>query len=691
MNNDSKAVTVYMDDDKTKVFKKDGKNEPWNEIYTTTVNPKSVNITDDKETYFCSNRLDNNVRTFTAKKGFMFNDVREDNIHIWTTNNESEYANKVEYSKHSSGALGLTLYLCDGRRKLFVKESGYNCWHDIDLFKVNLKSINIDCEHDCYAFKNVLKNNLRTFTATAGFAFNYVIEYIDDKNRYQIWKANNENEYANKIEVDLMNNDAKAVTIHMAGDKTKVYKKDAKNEPWNEIYTTRVNPKPINIDDDKETYFYSNKFDNDVRTFTAKHGFMFNHARCFAKNTWVDIWKTDKEDEYSRKIEVWGYKLTIYIGEGTTGSTKVFIKGSDGKWEQCFFGCNRATETASEPQPSSMPVDNSTKTGGSPETTKEEGDVKAGVTSPEFGISQNAGEKDPANKEVGSNEGLKHGIYPELSGQSVYNEQAGPTPDGSFGHVMETGLSAEDGMKTDGHGVEISDHVMSTPGHFMTTGGPYDRDTISHGLTSPGSYSIPYDRDARAHGMTSPGSRSMPHDRYVHTHNMTAGLQAQEGMSSGRSFGPEYQYRGGSYRTLSSDYDVHPHGMPPTNRVTAPLNPVPEGDGYGSTPSGPYSHGPSGHMATGGYDMTSGGPHPEDDMMAGSHTMPTPGFGMSSPGTHGMPSSGSYSSDPSPHEMAMVQHLVDHSVLVMKAMNPLLPIFHTILMSIHMLRHLVME
>ncbi|UKJ89252.1 hypothetical protein MACJ_002500 [Theileria orientalis] len=48
-----------------------------------------------------------------------------------------------------------------------------------------------------------------------------------------------------------------------------------------------------------------------------------------------EIWKTDKSDEYSKKVVADFAKnvVTIYIGSGE-GSTKVFTKGSDGTWKE---------------------------------------------------------------------------------------------------------------------------------------------------------------------------------------------------------------------------------------------------------------------------------------------------------------------------------------------------------------------
>ncbi|UVC50253.1 hypothetical protein MACK_004129 [Theileria orientalis] len=168
-----------------------------------------------------------------------------------------------------------------------------------------------------------------TYTAKDNNAFKLV---KDDKT--EVWKATDANSYSTRVEVEFLANDGKAVTIYL-DDKTKIFIKESGTQSFAEIDTTKVNAKSININYPYESYFYKNEFENNIRTFTAKKGFAFKGANEYVDNNKVEIWKTDKESEYANKIvNEGGNKVTIHIGEGTSASTKVFNKGTDGKWTE---------------------------------------------------------------------------------------------------------------------------------------------------------------------------------------------------------------------------------------------------------------------------------------------------------------------------------------------------------------------
>ncbi|UKJ89297.2 hypothetical protein MACJ_002545 [Theileria orientalis] len=327
MNNDGKAVTLYLNDDRTKVFKKDGKNDSWNEIDVSKVNPKPINIDEDKQTYFYSNNLYKFFRLFMSKKGFAFNVVKDSNTDIWATTDESEYANKIILDHINNDLMLLTIYFTDDKNKLFTKEVKNDSWNEIDLSIVNPRSVNIKDNKDSYFYTNKLDKSVRTFVAKTGFAFNDVNDYIDGQ-KVEIWKTDQETEYGNKIRIDVMDNDLKLLTIYFADDTTKLFSKDGKYQPWNEIDTNKVNPRSVNITDTKESYFYSNKLDENVRTFESKKGFSFNIVNEIIDCNKVEIWKTDQESEYSNMIEVDlmnndGKAVTLYMNDDRT---KVFTK-----------------------------------------------------------------------------------------------------------------------------------------------------------------------------------------------------------------------------------------------------------------------------------------------------------------------------------------------------------------------------
>ncbi|UKJ89405.2 hypothetical protein MACJ_002655 [Theileria orientalis] len=311
-----------------------------------TSTPKTgidLNIRSDTQStdMFGCNKLGQYL-TYTAKDNYAFKLVKDCDTEVWEATDSTEHSLKVEVDRLDNDSKAVIVYLYgDNKTKVFKKDGKKKPWNEIDTTRVTRKSINIDYPDETYFYKNELDNNIRTFTAKQGFTFNVVNEYIDDK-MVEIWKADNESEYVNKIEVDLIDDDAKAFTVYLGDNKTKVFKKDGTNDPWNEFYTTRLNPKPVNINYLYECYFYKNELNNNVRTFTAKKGFAFNLVNEIIDDNKIVIWKTSNESEYAKKVVVEDNKVTIYIGDD--GTEKLIEKGSDGKWPGATIG---STSTSS--------------------------------------------------------------------------------------------------------------------------------------------------------------------------------------------------------------------------------------------------------------------------------------------------------------------------------------------------------
>ncbi|BAM41639.1 uncharacterized protein TOT_040000020 [Theileria orientalis strain Shintoku] len=340
LNNDSKAVTLYFPDKKTKVFKKDGKNQQWNEIGTSKVNPEGVNIDSHYDCYSYTNVIKDKIRTFLPKTGFAFNCaneyVNDKKTEIWKTNNESEYANKIEVDNINNHTRAIIIHFPENKTEVFWKYRKNDKWKKFDTTEVNRKTINISYLQECYIFKNELINNVRTFTAKKGFVFKGTIEFINDK-KVGIWKTDKESEYSNKIEVDLMNNDAKAITFYLPENRTKVLKKDGINESWTEIDTTKLNPMSLNISSHNDTYFYYTKLHGSIRTFEPRIGFAFNVVDEFIGGQKAEIWTTTNQKEFAKKVvfakhSSGKFDVTIHYGEGYK---KLFIKESEDKgWKE---------------------------------------------------------------------------------------------------------------------------------------------------------------------------------------------------------------------------------------------------------------------------------------------------------------------------------------------------------------------
>nr|PVC50579.1 hypothetical protein MACL_00002170 [Theileria orientalis] len=289
-------------------------------IASIDLNILKINSSD---TYNCSKH--GQYVIYTAKGNNRFNSVNEDSTEVWRATDSKNYSPRVDLDLIDNNLKAVTIHFPEKKTKVFTKNGNNEPWNEIDTTKVNPMSVYIDYPHESYICKSELKGDIRIFTAKTGFTFKGAHEYIDD-NRVAVWKADTQDDYVNKIEVDLMNDDAKAVIIHFAEKKTKVLMKRSMCRPWNVIDTSKVNPISVNIQDKYNTYYCYNRLENGIRTFTARKGFFFNRV----KDGNIDIWATSEESEYGKKVVAEGNEVIIYTGND--GSVIVFTKESDGKW-----------------------------------------------------------------------------------------------------------------------------------------------------------------------------------------------------------------------------------------------------------------------------------------------------------------------------------------------------------------------
>ncbi|UKK01414.2 hypothetical protein MACK_002228 [Theileria orientalis] len=173
---------------------------------------------------------------------------------------------------------------------------------------------------DNYDYKKV--GEYVTYSAKDNHAFQLVMD-----GEIEVWKASGNN-YSSKIEVDLMSDGSKAVTVFPL-DETKVFLKGSNDTSFTEIDVSKINAKTVNIGFEHESYFYKNELIDNIRTFTAKKGFMFNGANDYVDNDKIEVWKAANEKEHANKIVNEGNKVTIHLADGTT---KEFSKGPDGRW-----------------------------------------------------------------------------------------------------------------------------------------------------------------------------------------------------------------------------------------------------------------------------------------------------------------------------------------------------------------------
>ncbi|UKJ89253.2 hypothetical protein MACJ_002501 [Theileria orientalis] len=176
--------------------------------------------------------LDGNYTTYTAKGSNAFRLVKEGSNEIWKASDESEYSTRVELDNLSFESRAITIYLAEKRTKVFIKLGRDEPFNEIDTAKVTTKPINIGYAYNSYFSALRTQGNVRIFTARRGFAFNGANVYLDDKKKVEIWKTDQESEYANKI----VNVGGNKVEIHLVNGSGKVFTKASPVEWKQEAY-----------------------------------------------------------------------------------------------------------------------------------------------------------------------------------------------------------------------------------------------------------------------------------------------------------------------------------------------------------------------------------------------------------------------------------------------------------------------
>ncbi|UVC50071.1 hypothetical protein MACK_003694 [Theileria orientalis] len=298
---------------------------------THTSTPKTgvdLNIKSDTETKDQFDyKKDANNANYNAKDNNAFKLVKDDKTQIWKETNANNYSTKVEVECLASDGKAVTVCSAGDNTMVFKKSGKNEPWSEIDTTKLNPMPVNVSDHKETYFYSNKLLRSTITFEAHYGFGFNVVTETIGSR-KVEIWKTSDPNEYAKIVEYTKLFYGKLDLTLHLKHGK-KYFIKEREDEGWKEIDITKVNPKPVNIQDRYHSCFYTYSFNKDVRTFTAKTGFLFNRV----KDGTTYIWSTGNENEYAMKVLAEGNKKVI-IYTGDDGNPKVFIKASDNNWTE---------------------------------------------------------------------------------------------------------------------------------------------------------------------------------------------------------------------------------------------------------------------------------------------------------------------------------------------------------------------
>ncbi|BAM41374.1 uncharacterized protein TOT_030000636 [Theileria orientalis strain Shintoku] len=323
----------------------------------------------------------NKIVTYTAKDNYGFKSVKTGDKVVWQTDKEAEYAKEVVLNGKGNEKKEVTIHLPNGTKKVFKRENKGKPWIEgsqpaKDTAKTTSTTtasgtppasgtsptsgggagtgnktgvgINVDSDKSTDQFDCIKNGRHRTYIPKGNNAFKFVSELIDN-NWVNVWSETDPKKYSNKVEVDLLNNNSKAVTVYLDGNETIVYTKNVKNKSWDKVDLAKLNPRSVNIKYQYDSYFCTNKLDNNVRTFEAKKGFAFKLVYEYVdQNNRPEIWKTEQEKEYANKVVSEEKKVIIHRGDETI---KVFKKESDGKWTEDTEASTKATndqKTSSE-------------------------------------------------------------------------------------------------------------------------------------------------------------------------------------------------------------------------------------------------------------------------------------------------------------------------------------------------------
>ncbi|UKJ90734.2 hypothetical protein MACJ_001668 [Theileria orientalis] len=291
-------------------------------------NTKTVEIDSDK---YKVKKDENNKDLFQ----YEFND----GVNCTLIKNDGKQAWKHDSSKHSGKyPKSFTCNIKDSKiilkcTDLFIvcEKEGDN-YKDTEFKKKTPHELSLKATKEADQFDYKKDGKIVTFTAKGDYAFNSV-----KRGEEILWQTDEELEYAGKVVLNGKGDKKKKeVTIHKLNNYKVLCVREDKNKPWQSFDLSKINAVSINIRFTSDSFKYTNKLDGETRTFEAKDGFAFNHvrckgdhARCYINNDWIDIWKTENENEYSNKVvKEKDDKVTIHFKDGKT--KKSATEGSGG-------------------------------------------------------------------------------------------------------------------------------------------------------------------------------------------------------------------------------------------------------------------------------------------------------------------------------------------------------------------------
>nr|PVC50906.1 hypothetical protein MACL_00001923 [Theileria orientalis] len=289
----------------------------------TSDNTKAVELPNDK---YKVKKDENNKDLFQYELGDGVNCtlIKHDDKQVWkhdSSKHSGKHPKLFTYNKKDFK----TILICTD---LFIvcEKEGDN-YKNTEFTKKTPHELSLKATAAADQFEYNKNGKTVTYTAKDKYAFNSV-----KTNNTIVWKTNDESEYAKEVILEGKSQKKKKVTVHKHNNYKVVCFRDEKNKPWYSFDLSKTNAVSMNIAFKEDSFKYTNKLEGETRTFEANDGFVFNHVRCKEGNNWFDIWKTDNENEYSKKVvKDKDDNVTIHFNDG---GTKVFKKESGNKWTE---------------------------------------------------------------------------------------------------------------------------------------------------------------------------------------------------------------------------------------------------------------------------------------------------------------------------------------------------------------------
>ncbi|UKJ89414.2 hypothetical protein MACJ_002665 [Theileria orientalis] len=312
--------------------------------------PITLNIrsSSSKNGYDYDKDKSKNTKIYTALDGFGFASVKyggcccSSEKTLWEAKGDKHYGSKVEHIDYwykDMEELNIDLY--DGTKRKFYKNY-VESWTEVDLSKLNCKTMNISMTEESYFHTTTSKDGIKIYVSKRFFAFDNLIEwpYPGLSTEKPVWNTNNPEEYATEIFRDGIGcSSIKNVTMHLInGDYRHVKKiKSGLNSTWVE----KSSHIDLDLNQKKSGFEYTYTKYKDTHIYEANFNFLFTKVQILKGssccNSETIIWERNDTEPFANKVVFTSYvydhmyDAIIHFNDGTK---RMFIKNQKKSWTE---------------------------------------------------------------------------------------------------------------------------------------------------------------------------------------------------------------------------------------------------------------------------------------------------------------------------------------------------------------------